>query len=300
MIGELFYWVINMSIFGSICGIIMLCLRKIKVIPNIVIYLLWFVVGFRLWLPFGIVNPYSLLTFISQYTTKTVSMELGKMNVSASNFIQSAESYFPIRYKTDVLEQIFEIGGILWLIIMVACILTSIRLYFLTKAEVKKAIQWKDNIYISDKIETPAVYGVFQSKIILPSKVGEGDIDYIVMHEKVHIQRRDNLWRIAAVVTICVHWFNPFSWFMLKAFFEDMELACDSQVLRKIENPREYARAILNVSQGKVFYVSAFGGAKTKVRIENVLSYKKLTIVSTVASAIFILSVMFALLTNAM
>ncbi len=299
MIGELFYWVINMSVLGSICGLIMLCMRKIKLIPKLAIYLLWFIAGIRLWLPFGIENPYSLLSLISQYTTKTVPVELGEFEVTASNFISGTESYYPITYKTDLLKQIFEIGGIIWLIIMLVCILTSILMYLLTKTEVKKAILWKDNIYVSDKIETPAVYGVFQPKIILPRKVADGDIDYIVMHEKVHIKRRDNLWRIVAVVTMCVHWFNPLSWIMLKAFFEDMELACDSQVLRKVENPREYAMAILSVSQGKAFYVSEFGGAKTKARIENVLSYRKLTIVSTVVTAIFIVSVMFVLLTNA-
>lgn len=299
MIGEIFYWAINLSVLGNLCGIVLLCIRKIKVMPKFAVYLLWSIVGLRLCLPFGVANKYSLLSFISKITTKTVPVDIVGIDLSFSNFIMGADSYFPIKYKTDLIEKVFEIGGMVWLIVATAFILTSTVLYVLTKSEIKNATHIKDNIYKSDKIESPAVYGVFRPKIILPSKVMGGDIGYVLMHENVHIKRRDNLWRVVGVVITCLHWFNPLSWIMLKRFLEDMELACDSTALKNITEPKEYAKAILSVSQGKAFFASAFGNAKTRVRIENVLSYKKLTFISALATVIFTISIIFTLMTNA-
>ena len=241
---------------------------------------------------------------ISRYATKTVVIwekVPEASDFSMTNSIQAAESYFPIVYKTDLLKNIFEIASTTWAIIAAAAILTSVFLYILTKRELRDAKHLKDNIWTSDKITSPAVYGIIKPKIIIPGWITERDMPYILAHERVHIRRRDNFWRMIAVITACVHWFNPLVWIFLRWFFADMELTCDAKALKTLgkENVKNYATALLTCAAGKSYFASAFGGAKTKVRIENILSYKKLTLLSTLVFGALIAAIAFVLITNA-
>jgi beta-lactamase regulating signal transducer with metallopeptidase domain len=80
-----------------------------------------------------------------------------------------------------------------------------------------------------------------------------------------------------------------------------MELACDAKVLKNIgkKQAKDYANAILDCAAGKTFFASAFGGATTRVRIENILSYKKLTLLSSLCFAALVMAIAAALITNA-
>ena len=304
MAGEVFYWVLNASILGSVTGIIVLLLRRIRVLPRFGIYLLWLLPLIRLWMPFGFANKFSLLNFVSQYATKTVVVWEplpGLPELTVTNSLQAATQYFPIEYKTDLLKDIFSIAGMVWLVVSVAAILCSVLLYVLTKSALKGAGHIRDNIYRSDKVLSPAVYGIVKPKIILPADTSDADMQYILAHERTHIRRFDNLWRVIAVITVCVHWFNPLAWVFLKCFLTDVELACDAGVLKRMDGERkkEYSLALLAYSSGKTYYASAFGGSKTRLRIENILSYKKLTLVSGVCFAALFIVVAITLITNA-
>lgn len=241
---------------------------------------------------------------ISRYATKTVVIwerVPGTLDFSMTNSVQAAKGYFPIVYKTDLLKSIFETASAVWAVITAAAILTSVFLYMLTKRELRDAKHLKDNIWTSDKITSPAVYGIINPKIIIPDLIAKSDMPYILAHERVHICRRDNLWRVVAVITACVHWFNPLAWIFLRWFFADMELACDAKTLKILgeENAKDYAAALLTCATGKSYFASAFGGAKTRVRIDNILSYKKLTFLSALAFGALIAAGAFVLITNA-
>jgi len=304
MLSAIFYWVLNMSVIGGITGLIVALLGKIPKFPRFAAFLLWGLPLIRLWFPIGIANSFSLLNLISNYATKTVVIWEGVPRTPAftmTNSIQAAERYFPVVYKTDLLKNIFEVASGIWAIIAVAAILTSVALYVLTKRELRDAQYLRDNIWTSDKITSPAVYGIFKPKIIVPSWIAEQDMPFILAHESVHIRRRDNLWRVVAVITACVHWFNPLSWIFLRWFFADMELACDTKALSNLgeDEAKDYATVLLTYASGKSYFASAFGGAKTRVRIENILSYKKLTLLSTLSLSALISAVAFVLITNA-
>ena len=304
MLSEIFYWVLNMSILGGLTGLVVTLLRKIPKFPRFAAYLLWGLPLIRLWVPFGPANQWSLLNLISRFATKTVVIWQwvpGMPDFSMTNSFQAAESYFPIVYKTDLLKNIFEVASVIWAIIAAAAILTSVFLYVVTKRELRDARHLCNNIWTSDKITAPAVYGIFRAKIVIPNWVTEQDMPFVLAHERVHIHRRDNLWRVAAVITVCVHWFNPLSWVFLQWFFSDMELACDIKALKTLseDKAKNYATALLTCAAGKSYFSSTFSGTKTRVRIENILSYKKMTLLSTLAFGAMIAAVVFVLITNA-
>jgi len=104
-----------------------------------------------------------------------------------------------------------------------------------------------------------------------------------------------------AVITACIHWFDPLAWVFLRYFFTDMELACDSGVLKNLNDndKKTYAEALLSCSAGKTYYASAFGGARTRIRIQNILSYKKLTFVSGICFAALFIVIAVTVITNA-
>ena len=304
MLSEIFYWLLNMSIVGGVVSIIILVLRKIRIIPKSFVYMLWVIPLIRLILPFGMTSKYSLMTLVSNLTTRTVVVYEGTEfipELSYTNSIMAANSYFPVEYKTNLLETVFRVTSILWVIIAVAAVLTAILLYVFTKSEIKGAVPYKDNIFISDRITSPALYGIIRPKIIVPYGLSEADLNYIIIHEKSHAKRHDNLWRALAVMICCIHWFNPICWLSLRYFLEDMELSCDNKVLRKLtdKEKKEYAYTILKAATHKNLFVAAFGGAKIKIRVENILSYRKLTIISALLFSALVVSIFIILVTNA-
>lgn len=304
MLSEIFYWVLNTSIIGSVVGLIVLVLRKIKPLPRFAVYLLWIIPLSKFWIPFGFANKFSLLTFISRYTTKTVTIWQATYvspEVTTTNSMMLAKEYFPIEFKTNHIYDVIIPGSLVWVTVAAIAVLIALLLYVLSKKDVQKAVRVRDNIYKSDKITAPAVYGLINPRIIIPETIDEKEIDYIIMHEKVHIHRQDNFFRIIGILTACLHWFNPLVWIFLKKFFIDMELACDSCVLKALdkEHQKEYAASLLSVGAGKAYFTSAFGGNGIKQRIHSILSYKKLTLLSSLFFTFLIAAVIFVLLTNA-
>ena len=264
---------------------------------------LWIIPFLRMTVPFGLNSKYGLMALLSKLTTKTIVVYQPTDDIafSMTNSVMAADTYFPITYKVNILENIFSVASIIWIIVSLAILLMLIVTYFTTIYEIKGSTQLKDNIFLSEKIVSPAVYGIIKPKIILPASYKGRDIELIVLHEKTHIRSSDNLWRIIAFVIVAVHWFNPLSWLFLKAFLADLELSCDERVLAKIGSDRakDYASSLLESRQGATVFASAFGGAKIRTRIENILSFKKLTWLSLAVLIALIGAIFYALLTNA-
>lgn len=175
-------------------------------------------------------------------------------------------------------------------------------LYAATISELRNAEHLCDNIYCSPKISAPAVYGILWPRIMLPESYRDSEeLDLIELHERWHIRRLDNLWRVLAFLTAAIHWFNPAAWLFLKLYLADTELACDESVLSKLPTGehKRYARALLNAREGKTVFASGFGGARVRTRIERILSYRKMTAASVIAFAALLAAIAYFLLTNA-
>lgn len=303
MLQEIFYWIFNMSIMAAITGVLVMLIRLVKKIPRRLMVVLWVIPFLRMTFPFGLNSPYSLMSLLSKITTKTIVVYQPTEDVgfSVTNCVMAADTYFPITYKVNILENIFKVASVIWIIVSLAILLMLAVIYFTTIYEVKDATHLQDNIYLSEKIISPAVYGIIKPKIILPASYKDRDIELVILHEKMHIQSADNLWRVLAFFIVAVHWFNPLCWLYLKLFLADIELSCDERVLTKVGDSRtkDYALSLLESRQGVTVFASAFGGAKIRTRIENILSFKKMTWFSLTVFAALIGMIFYVLLTNA-
>jgi len=86
-----------------------------------------------------------------------------------------------------------------------------------------------------EQICSPLTYGFLRPVILLPTAMNFDDeqrINYILMHELIHVKRFDYVWKILFTITLCVHWFNPLVWLMCLLVNRDIELACDEKVLK--------------------------------------------------------------------
>ena len=306
---SVFYFILNMSIASCFVIAALMAIRLIKPLPRRVVYPLWGLAFFRLAMPFTLSTNWSLFNYTGGLVKKLITVETvtqgaqGDRLLATANFVAAAERYSPVEYKTESLRQVFTTASVVWAIVAAALLLTAVILYALTRKELKQAVRIKGNLYRSDMLLSPTLMGVFRPRIILPATLDPDGEDgrMVLAHENVHKRRLDNLWRLLGIFVVCLHWFNPFAWVMLKAFFTDMEQSCDESVIRKYgaEERKAYASTLLRFAEDKRVLVStAFGRSGVKVRIVNVLNYKRLTAIGIAASTIFLLLVAAALLTN--
>jgi beta-lactamase regulating signal transducer with metallopeptidase domain len=314
MPGEVFYLILNMSLASCFIIAALLLLQLFKPLTRRFSYPVWALAFFRLTVPFALSSRWSLFNFTGGLVKRLVTIETityGTVpapeagNLSIMNMIGAAESYVPIEYKTETWRRAFIISSNVWAIIAAVLLLAACILYILTRKELNKAINIRDNIYYSDMLLSPVLVGVLRPRIILPEGLDPDSTEgmMILAHENVHRRRLDNLWRTLAIGIACVHWFNPLVWLMLKMFFRDMELSCDEAVLRSgrysSSDCRDYASVLLRFADDKRLLISsAFGRSCVKVRILNVLNYKKITVAGAAASAVLLLALALILITN--
>ena len=298
MISEVFYWVLNMSIVSTLTFFVVFLISRIKIIPKNIICLIFSIPYLRMIIPFGFSSRFSLANLFSDYVK---IVEVDNSRLSSMNALQFAQSYSPVTYKNVIAENVFNIAGIIWIIVATALLIFLVYCYVSTILQLKSAKVYKDNVYFSNSAEGVAVYGIIKPKIVLPISYKNMDLTYVLAHEKAHIKRLDNLWRILVLLITLIHWFNPYAWIMLRVFLSNLELACDEKVIKEIgeSNKKKYALAILKAQESKRLIPSSFGGSKTRNRINNILNFKTATIVSTICFVIFAVFIAFILLTNA-
>lgn len=319
MRGETFYWILNMSVAASLAGAVLLLLRKIKKLPRRVIFILWAVPFLRMWMPFSIGSRYGLMGFLAKAGIRTVTVYEKSETFTAMNCVGAAESYFPVVYKVNILESIFNGAFIVWLAGCVVLLCVLIFLYFGSKREACRGERFKlqndgaegirdacrsgrpmEIVRFSDRVSSPAVYGIFHPIIVIPTSYRKKKLTYILAHENVHIKRCDNLWRLAAFATACLHWFNPFVWLFLKLFLEDMELSCDEKALAGLgeDEKKAYALSLVECAADTSLFASAFGGANLHKRICHILSYRRISVFSIICFTVLAAVIAYALLTN--
>lgn len=166
----------------------------------------------------------------------------------------------------------------------------------------------------SDKISTPLTFGIWRPVILMPKNTdweNTQQLEYILMHEYIHICRYDVLSKLLATYALCVHWFNPFVWIMYILFNRDVEISCDEHVVRcfgenaksvyakiliQMEAQRSNIRTYLPLGSGFLFKI---GDNAMEERITAIMKIKKKSLSAAVLAAGFILSMTAVFATSA-
>ena len=72
-------------------------------------------------------------------------------------------------------------------------------------------------IYQNDLVEVPIAVGILRPQIILPYRsYNEKELHMILRHEMHHVKAWDLLWKRLNLLVTFLHWWNPFSYILLK------------------------------------------------------------------------------------
>ena len=233
--GDLFQKIVEMSLMGSVVILVTMLARfLLRKRSKRFIMILWAVVAVRLLLPINIQSEISIFNYLPEMTqtgtaiaevreaalpdnvdTKTVTTDaviqdgirgVEKVNNTGTDIRDAAAA------NAKKLPYIRTVSAIIWLIgTAVITGYCSVR-YIGLKRKLKDATKIGKNIFESEKVKAPFVFGLFVPRIYLPDVLDNNEREYILKHERTHIKHGDWIRKIVGMAVVAVHWFNPLIW----------------------------------------------------------------------------------------
>lgn len=307
---DVFLKLVNLSISASWLILAVLVLRFVlKKAPKWVMPLLWGVVALRLVCLFSIESALSLIpsaeTIPSEIVTETrepVLYEQATLDIVTNPTLPSAAEV-PVGVSRQQAQVDFNIYSVLWLAGMAALLVHALVSAGKLKRKLATAILLRDNIYESEFVDSPFVFGVVKPNIYLPMHMDEGTAAYVIAHEHAHLARRDHWWKVLGYLVLALHWFNPLVWVAYILFCRDIELACDEKVVKGLDGAAraDYSQALLSCAAPKRAVAAcplAFGEGNIKTRVKSALHYKKPAFWVAAAAVLAVVIVAVCFLTN--
>ena len=307
---DVFLKLVNLSISASWLILAVLVLRVVlKKAPKWVMPLLWGVVALRLVCLFSIESALSLIpsaeTIPSEIVTETrepVLYEQATLDIVTNPTLPSAAEV-PVGVSRQQAQVDFNIYSVLWLAGMAALLVHALVSAGKLKRKLATAILLRDNIYESEFVDSPFVFGVVKPNIYLPMHMDEGTAAYVIAHERAHLARRDHWWKVLGYLVLALHWFNPLVWVAYILFCRDIELACDEKVVKGLDGAAraDYSQALLSCAAPKRAVAAcplAFGEGNIKMRVKSALHYKKPAFWVAAAAVLAVVIVAVCFLTN--
>ena len=307
---DVFLKLVNLSISASWLILAVLVLRVVlKKAPKWVMPLLWGVVALRLVCLFSIESALSLIpsaeTIPSEIVTETrepVLYEQATLDIATNPTLPSAAEV-PVGVSRQQAQVDFNIYSVLWLAGMAALLVHALVSAGKLKRKLATAILLRDNIYESEFVDSPFVFGVVKPNIYLPMHMDEGTAAYVIAHERAHLARRDHWWKVLGYLVLALHWFNPLVWVAYILFCRDIELACDEKVVKGLDGAAraDYSQALLSCAAPKRAVAAcplAFGEGNIKTRVKSALHYKKPAFWVAAAAVLAVVIVAVCFLTN--
>ena len=311
---------LKMSLTASIVILVVLSLRQLlKRFPKRYIYYLWMVVWFRLLCPVSLGSRLSIFNIkraadnVTEAQAVTPAASDGgvagayrrRTLASAYRHVAAAPAAAPspevhsAAVKVDPHTIMISIWVMVALAILGYAIYNAVRLKF----RLRYAKEVDRRIFESPLVESPFVMGILRPAIYIPTELGEDEALYLIEHERTHIRRGDLIFKLFAVVAVAAHWFNPLVWISFILFCRDMEMGCDEIVLAKLGTGirKDYSLSLVAMARRNddrsyvvmpVSFVKGPAGiSEVKMRIDNILRFKKNSVWTTAVAGATILGV---------
>lgn len=310
---DIFLKLLNMSLTASWLIVVVVILRLIvRKTPRWIICLLWGFVAIRLVCPFSIESPFGLVPSDEVIPKNILSEAHHKLYITTGVKTLDAmvNGYLGDTYH-EVTSVVYDYGnilmsklGVIWICGVFGLLLYVVIMNLRLRRHLKESILLQEKICLCDYVRSPFIFGFFHPYIYLPSGIDESDMEYVIAHEKAHLQRGDHIWKMAAFLILAIYWFNPLSWIAFILFCKDIELACDEKVIKNMSaaEKKEYSESLLSCSFKKriaIVYPLAFGELGVKQRVKSILSYKKPTFAVLFLSFLAVIVIGICFLTNA-
>ena len=279
---DLFFLLIRMSIPTSMLILVILALRLILAkAPKRWRLVLWGMAALRLMVPVSVASPLSVVPSVeslpspriavTQAAVPALTEPSAALPAAASNSTQASAAFsWP-----DAVAWVWLAGA--------ACMIGYLLIQSLRqRRRLATAVRVSGNVYQTDAAASPFVFGLIRPKIYLPFRTRRQDLPYVLLHEQAHIRHGDVWFKLLGFLLLAVYWFNPCIWAAYLFFSQDLELACDERVIRRMHSAAraDYAESLLVCSNSHRLAAGplAFDGGQLKGRIHAVLGFKKPTV----------------------
>ncbi|RXI38167.1 hypothetical protein DP129_12540 [Clostridium tetani] len=306
-------------------------------LPKRFSYYLWFVILIRLIVPINLVSKLSLFNYVpesNKVMDKIIENEVVRHEVSknAIKSIQNTPNIEEFNVSNTSLDTVNSMSStgifikiiiFIWIVGMVFLILKGVIKYYrackilelsnicnfnIEEIKDKLKLRKKVQVYTLKGIESPMVYKFLKPRIIIPNSMKnelyKEETNHILVHELIHIKRQDNILKLIWFIVVCIHWFNPVIWLSAKLFNEDMELSCDENVIKVWGNDirHNYASSLIDIADKQIHPLEenfiGFGNTNIKLRVKNIMKYKRPKMYFTMFCIILISLIMAITLTN--
>ncbi|WP_411335972.1 M56 family metallopeptidase [Ruminococcus gauvreauii] len=286
----------NLSAACIIAAIIVMRAAALDKLPKQLFQLLWLIPVIRLFVPFSFSSPISIFCLFEQTPVQEMT---GSFLSSGS--IGGGKADLALRSGSSFLCMAVWITGIVVLAACFTVVNVQCRRGFdssvpagnenIDRWLAQHRIRRQISVRVSDRITTPLTYGVAKPVILLPASLecsDEAQLNYVLLHELLHIRRLDILKSIVMLITVCIYWFNPMVWIMYVLVNRDIELACDEGVLKEsgISARASYALTLIQMQEnrGGAGLAKSFSRYAIKERIESIMKYKKASVTAVAAA----------------
>ena len=304
---QIFLDVVNLSLTASwVIAVVLLLRFVLKPVPRKYVCLLWFVVLFRLLCPVTLESEFSLVPQHEEvkyeivYTTPQVETNSepvnNVLNQTVNPVLEQTSAPNPMGSVNPLQVYIF-IAAWIWIIGMVILCGYTLISWIKMRHRLAESIPDGGNVYVSDAITSPFVFGILKPKIYLPYGLEDDERRWVLLHEQSHIARKDYIVKPLFWLAVMIHWMNPFVWIAWFAFSRDLELACDERATASMNGNEKwnYSNTLLALAVEKHRFECpvAFSNNGVKQRIERILKYKQLpkVIIGIVIAVLLICSV---------
>ena len=201
---EIFMTILKLGLAGSYSIIFVFIVRiLLRKAPKLFSYVLWAIVLFRLVCPYSFTTEYSFVPEKVSYPEELELIERQVNEIAADENIKEMETSETIINDHINQQSIIsenketvnwiELFSTVWIIGGILLLGYSVISLIALKNKLKASEAIEKDIYVSKNINTPFVLGLFHPIIYIPEGLHGEEMRYILLHERVHIQRKTTL-----------------------------------------------------------------------------------------------------------
>jgi len=157
-------------------------------------------------------------------------------------------------------------------------------------------------VYVTEHIASPCLFGILHPAIYLTPRAVENQDNtrYALAHELCHYRHGDHIWALLRCLCLAVWWWNPLVWAAAVFSREDLELACDEAVIKRVgqDNRLAYGHTLVDMiavrkAPGSLIYAATTmvsGKRSLKERLNLIVNSPK-TVIPALAAVLLIVAV---------
>lgn len=317
-LSPLFLQLANMGITASYIILAVFLFRLfLRKAPRLYSYLLWPAALFRLLCPFGLPSPASILGLLAlernqavlEYIPPDIGMrQIPQVQTGIPALTRAVSRLLPAgtpMYSANPLQIWIPLFTGLWLLGIAAFAFYTLRCERKLKRLTRAARETQPGVYVCGQLAAPFARGIWarglfgssflQARIYLPAHLDDEERLLVLAHERVHLRRRDPLFKGLFFAALLLHWYNPLVWLAFFFMVRDMEMSCDEAVLlqgkpdgaplpknRRVtpKDAGRYSEALLRMaaqeaglSHPSAFGPLAFGESGVSARVKHILRF---------------------------